>query len=143
MHAAVRTLPLALALLAGCVGNGTPNAPAATPLLATERSLAHDLTLAVPAGQVWHLDFQTKGGSAAYDFQLTDSSTVDIGFMRTQNVRSYASGSTANFYGGHFEVQSATGSTTLDQDAWSLVIHCRNSFADCDGILNSASYWST
>lgn len=89
------------------------------------------------------MDFTTQGGSASYDFALTDDSTVSIGFMRTQNVDAYANGSTSNLYGGHSNVRSARDTTTLDADNWSLVIACHNSFADCDGILATASYTST
>lgn len=116
----------------GCIGG----------LGSSEHSLAKDLTVVAAAGTTWHLDFNSDGGEASYSFRLTDDSSVDIGFMRTQNVQAYSGGSSATLYGGQQSVRSATSSTTLEAGAWSLVIYCRNVFADCDGILDKASYRS-
>lgn len=126
-------------MLSGCSGGttGDGNDP-----LAQEHVLARDLTVAVSAGGVWHMDFQTAGGLAQYDFRLTDDSSVDIGFIRTQNVENFAEGSASSVYGSHSDVRAASQSTPLDAGQWSLYIACNNAFADCDGILDYASFWS-
>ncbi|MFO1534944.1 MAG: hypothetical protein ABR586_04710 [Thermoplasmatota archaeon] len=125
---------------AGCAGSS--NGGGGNSLLSRQYELAKDLTVAVSANSVWHLDDSTNGGSASYYFRLTDDSSVDIGFMRTQNVQAWASGSTSNCYGCYTSVRSAHNTVSLDSGQWSLVIRCRNAFADCDGIMDSASYVS-
>ena len=128
---------LLLSALGGCAGPGGGGV-----LGAQQHTLARDLTVAVDAGSVWAMDFTTRGGQAAYKFALTDDSSVDIGFMRTQNVQAWAEGSAANCYGCSTQVRAAEQATTLDAGGWSLVIRCRNALADCDGILESAWYAS-
>lgn len=126
------TFAILAILTAGCTEPTAGTAP-------STQILARDLTVVVSAGAVWHIDFYTQGGFASYDFSLTDDSSVDIGFMRTQNVKNYAEGSTANVYGFNDNVRRARDSASLDNDYWSLFIGCNNAFADCDGILARAT----
>lgn len=128
-------------LLAGCAStseapseNGdVGHAPAAA--AATQRhEIASNSVVAVPAGVTFHQTFSVNGAvDAGYSFARDDDSDVDIGFVRESDRAEYEAGQEVTTWA----YQSATAGTTqevaLPEGTYSLVIHCNNSFADCDG----------
>ena len=132
MRDGILFISLAAALLAGCTGS-----PGGTGSIGkSQHEVVHDLTVAVSAGTTWYQQFQGDG-RASYSFGLTDGSSVDLGFMRAQNVQAYAGGSSSTCYACHTSVSRASDAANLEADSWAFFIHCDNTFADCDGIIQS------
>lgn len=118
-----------LASLAGCVGQQGASAVGQP----QRHDLASNSPQAVPAGQTFANSFQARGNIlVAYSVTMKDNSAVDVGFVRASDLAEYRSGQAVSTWAYQQNTQSASQQVTLPTGEYALVVHCRNSFFDCD-----------
>jgi hypothetical protein len=127
-------------LLTGCVAseNGAIGGPAGQP---TRHDLASNSLAAVPAGKVLHYGFSiTRSSRADYQVVMKDDSAIDVGFVQDADLAEYQQGQQVTVWAYQQNTQGTQQGAELPAGQYDLVIHCTNSFADCD--LNY-SLWVT
>ncbi len=68
----------------------------------------------------------------SYSFVVSDSSSLDAGFVRSEDLAEYRQGSQVSVWGYQTNTQGTTQSVSLAAGSYDFILHCRNSFADCD-----------
>lgn len=125
---------LAVIGLAGCADTGSPNGAigqqAGNP---TRHDLASNEQEAIPASDTFHDGFTVQGGfEVSYQIVMRDHSTVNIGFIRDQDLAEYQQGQQVTAWAFQTHTAGTSQSAVLPPGTYDLVISCANEFADCD-----------
>lgn len=115
--------------MSGAAGGsgGEPSSEPQTEHHASQRQIA------IAAGDVYehHVDL-TSAGAISYWFEVLDTSTLDVGIIRAEDVEAYRSGQSVDAWAYHSEVQWAEDGSELPADRYAFILYCLNSFNNCD-----------
>jgi hypothetical protein len=116
-------------LVSGCTGQRGASA-AGDP---SRHDLASNSRQAITASDVFAHPFSAQGSIlVAYSVSMKDDSSVDIGFVRESDLAEYRAGQSVETWAYQRNTQGASQQVELASGEYALVIHCRNSFFDCD-----------
>jgi hypothetical protein len=107
--------------------------------------LANSKNIAISAGGTLHYTFSIQGQvKASYSYSVRDDSTENIGFIRDSDLNSYENGNHVTAYAAHTNVQNQDDDYTFitqQTTYYDFIIHCQNSYFDCDGTYTLALYY--
>lgn len=134
---ALLAIGLALVLMSGCTGQRGASAVGDP----ERHDLASNSRQAVSAGSTFSHPFQAQGQIlVAYSVAMKDDSSVDIGFVRQEDLAEYRGGQAVSTWAYQRNTQGASQQVELPSGAYASVIGCRNTFFDCD---LTYSLWAT
>ena len=101
---------------------------------ASRHELASNSVQAVPAGTTFHHGFEAFGPiDVGYSYARDDDGSVDIGFVRQADLAEFEAGQQVTSWAYQSNTAGTTQEVSLPAGTYELVIHCNNSFLDCDG----------
>jgi hypothetical protein len=118
----------------GAVGN-PPNQP-------TRHDMASNSLYEVPAGQTFANTFEIQGQiRVGYEIRTVDNDAVDVGFVRASDLAEYREGQQVTVWAYQTNTLGTSQEVMLGTGSYAFVIHCNNSFFDCDGTYSLWSFY--
>lgn len=127
-------------IFSGCTGEPSSGGAAVAGHVPVRHEIASNVGKAISAGDTYWIEFSTDySGTAEYSFVSRDQSTSDVGFLRASDFAEWSTGQRVSAWAWHSAVNSVSESASLPPGTYRFVVHCDNSFADCDVTFNVAA----